>query len=91
MMETDWRFLLPDGKALLPTGFTAVKGPLCDRQATVLDTGVCSLEARSASLYWNISVAIHAERETPVTAEEYRDEMTFWLQLLDKMVRDPAK
>jgi len=89
--ETEWAFLLPDGQALLPGGFTFVKGTLCSRQATPLNTGTCVLEARSASLYWHIQVAIHADRGTPVSAEEYRDELAFWLKLLGVVVTDPAK
>jgi hypothetical protein len=90
-VETDWRFLLPEGKDLLPRGFTFVKGTLCDRAATVLNSGVCNLEAKSASLYWHIAVSISAERGTAVSAEEYRAEIAFWLGLLEKLVTDPAK
>src|ERR1700675_14160 len=43
-VETGWRFLLDDGKDLLPHGFAFVKGTLCDRAATVLDSGTCNLE-----------------------------------------------
>jgi hypothetical protein len=88
-VETDWRFLIEDAKDLLPRGFTFVKGALCDRNATVLGTGSCNLEARSASLYWHISVYIPAEKGTPIAAAEYRDELAFWLKLLDRMVVDP--
>jgi hypothetical protein len=90
-VETDWRFLLPEAKRLLPAGFTFVKGALCDRNATVLGSGTCNLEARSASLYWHVSVSILAERGTPVSAAEYREEMAFWLGYLDRMVVDPKK
>lgn len=89
--ETDWRFLIPRVGTLLPPGFQMVKGTLCDRRATVLGTGTCNLEAKSASLYWHISVAIHAERGTPISEEEYRAELESWLKLLEKMVKDPAK
>jgi hypothetical protein len=90
-VETDWRFLLPEAKRLLPAGFTPVKGALCDREATVLRSGVCNLEARSASLYWHISVSIPAEKGVPVYPEEYLAEFKLWLNLLDKLVVDPAK
>ena len=87
--ETDWRFLLPGSKDLLPSGFTFVKGALCDREATVLNSGGCNIEARSASLYWHISVYMLFEKGTPISAEEYREEMAFWMQYLGKMVIDP--
>jgi len=90
-VETPWKLLLPDGKDLLPSGFTFVKGTLCDRAASVLNSGVCNLEAQSASLYWHISVSIHADKTTPITAEEYRKELASWLKLLGKLVRDPEK
>ena len=90
-VETSRKFLLADGKDLLPPQFTFVKGTLCDRQATVLNTGICNLEAQSPSLYWHIAVQIPAEKETPISAEQYRDELAFWLKRFDKMVVDPAK
>ena len=90
-VETDWRFLLSGGEALLPSGFTFVKGTLCDRKATVLNSGVCNLEAQSASLYWHIAVGIHSDSGMPVSAEEYRGEIAFWLKLLGRLVRDPEK
>jgi len=90
-VETDGQFLLPGVQALFPEGFTLVKGPLCYREATALNTGTCILEARSASLYWHIQVAIHADRGTPVTAQEYREEIASWLKLLGVLVTDPAK
>lgn len=90
-VETDWRFMIPEVSSLLPPGFTLEKGALCDRQATVLNSGTCNLEARSASLYWNIAVSYLAEPGTPVTAEEYRAEMEHWLKLLGQLVTDPAK
>jgi hypothetical protein len=89
-VETDWRFLLPDVKTLLPSGFTFVKGALCDRKATVLNSGVCNLEARSNSLYWHITVQIHADKGTPVTAEEYLEEYARYLKLLEMLVKDPG-
>ncbi|MDH5265621.1 MAG: hypothetical protein OEX21_12815 [Betaproteobacteria bacterium] len=90
-VETDWRFLLPEAKVLLPPGFIPVKGALCDRHATVLNSGTCNLEARSASLYWHISVAVLAEKGTPISPDEYLAELKLWLGLLDKMVVDPSK
>jgi hypothetical protein len=89
--ETDWKFLIPRVAPLLPRGFTLVKGTLCDRTATVLGSGTCNLEARSASLYWHISVSIHAERGTPILEEEYRAELARWLELLGMLVKEPAK
>jgi len=89
--ETDWRFLIPRVAPLLPGGFTLVKGTLCDRAATVLGSGTCNLEARSASLYWHVAVSIHAERGTPILEEEYRAELARWLELLGRLVKDPAK
>lgn len=89
-VETDWRFLYPAAGELLPAGFTLVKGALCDREATVLNTGGCNIEARSASLYWHIAVYILEEKGTPIAAEDYRAEMAFWLGHLGKMVADPA-
>lgn len=90
-VETDWRFLLPEAKRLLPRGFTPVKGALCDREATVLGAGTCNLEARSASLYWHLSVSILADKGVPVYPEEYVAEMKTWFRLLDRLVTDPAK
>ena len=90
-VETDWRFMMPEVSSLLPPGFTLEKGALCDRQATVLSSATCNLEARSASLYWNIAVSYLAEPGTPVTAQEYRAEMEHWLKLLGQLVTDPAK
>jgi hypothetical protein len=89
--ETDWKFLLADGKDLLPPQFTFVKGTLCDRNAHVLNVGVCNLEAQSASLYWHIAVDIPVKKGTPISAGQYRDELAFWLIRLEKMVIDPKK
>jgi hypothetical protein len=88
--ETDWRFLHDDGKRLLPAGFTFVKGTLCDRNATPLDSGVCNLEAESASLYWLIAVDIRRPRGERIEAGEYREALAFWLAFLGKLVVDPA-
>lgn len=88
--ETDWKFVIPGVGTSLPAGFTFVKGALCDRKSTVLATGVCNLEAKSPSLYWHVSVAIHAERGTPISEEEYRAELDRWLGLLGKLVKDPS-
>ena len=90
-VETSRRFLLADGKDLLPPQFTFVKGTLCDRQTTVLDSGTCNLEASSASLYWHIAVQIPGKTGTPIPAEQYRDELAFWLKHLEKIVVDPKK
>lgn len=90
-VETDWRFMIPEVSTLLPPGFTLAKGALCDRQATVLNSATCNLEARSASLYWHIAVSYLAEPGTPVTAEEYQAEMEHWLNLLGQLVTDPVK
>ncbi len=89
--ETDWRFLLKGARDLLPEGFVLVKGALCDRKTTVLNTGICNLEATTPSLYWHVSVAIHAPRGTPVFEEEYREALRFWLGHLGQLVRDPAR
>lgn len=88
-VETNWRFLIADGSDLLPHGFSFVKGTLCDRAATVLQTGVCNLEARTTSLYWNISISVRHKEGTPIPAEEYRTELAFWLKHLGRMVVDP--
>ena len=88
-VENEWRFLMPEVKRLLPAGFTLEKGAVCDRNATVLGSGGCNLEAKSASLHWNISVYVLAERGTPVSREEYRGEYEFWLGRLAAMVADP--
>ena len=88
---TDWKFLLDDGKRLLPAGFTFVKGTLCDREATPLNTGVCNIEATSASLYWHIAVAVHRPRGTPIHVDEYHEALAFWLAHLGRLVVDPAK
>lgn len=89
--ETDWRFVTEDGKRFLPAGFTLVKGTVCDRAATVLGSGVCNLEARSASLYWHIAVHVNRPRGMEISREEYRGELEFWLKHLGRLVTDPAK
>lgn len=89
--ETDWRFLTPAGKDLLPAGFTFVKGTLCDRRSTVLGTGSCNLEARTPSLYWHIAVYLPAESGTPIGEDEYREELAYWLSVLGQLVQDPKK
>jgi hypothetical protein len=89
--ETDWKFLLRGGRNLLPPGFTLVRGVVCDRGASVLNTGACVLQARSNSLFWHISVWVRAEQGTPITAEEYRAELEAFRDLLAKVVKDPAK
>lgn len=87
--ETDWKFILPDAKLYLPAGFTFVKGALCDNEATVLNNGMCVMEARTASLYWHISVSLPRKSGTPITADEYRSEFESWLKYLGKLVVDP--
>lgn len=88
--ETDWRFLHDDGKRLLPPGWRFVKGTLCDRNATPLDSGACNLEAQSASLYWHIAVEIRRPRGERIEAGEYREALAFWLRFLGQLVVDPA-
>jgi hypothetical protein len=88
-VETQWRFLLPGGQDLLPDGFTFVKGTLCDRTATVLDTGMCNIEATTPSMYWHIAISLHHKNGTPIYDREYRTELTFWMKYLGLMVLDP--
>lgn len=88
--ETDWKFLTDDGKRYLPAGFTQVKGTLCDRNASVLDSGLCNLEARSASLYWHVAVELRRPSGERIEASEYREALEFWLGFLGKLVVDPA-
>jgi hypothetical protein len=88
--ETDWKFLTGDGKRYLPAGFTLEKGTLCDRSATALDSGVCNLEASTASLYWHVAVEIRRPRGERIEASEYREALEFWLGFLGKLVADPA-
>ncbi len=88
--ETDWKFLTDEGKRYLPSGFTLVKGTLCDRNASVLDSGICNLEAQSASLYWHVAVEIRRPRGERIEAGEYREALAFWLPFLGKLVVDPA-
>ena len=57
----------------------------------MLNSGTCNLEARSASLYWHISVVVLAEKGVPISPDEYLSELKVWLGLLDKMVVDPSK
>mgnify|MGYP000975492731 CR=1 FL=1 len=89
-VETAWKFLHDDGARSLPPGFTLVKGPLCDRAATVLGTGICNLEAKSASLYWHVAVQVRRAPGTEITHGEYREELAFWLRHLGLLVKDPA-
>jgi len=89
-VETAWKFLHDDGARSLPAGFTLVKGPLCDRAATVLGTGICNLEAKSASLYWHVAVQVRRAPGTEITHGEYREELAFWLKHLGLLVKDPA-
>lgn len=88
--ETDWKFLTDDGKRYLPAGFTQVKGTLCDRNASVLDSGLCILEARSASLHWHVAVELRRPSGERIEAGEYREALEFWLGFLGKLVVDPA-
>jgi len=88
-VATNWKFLLPDAEALLPKGFTFVKGTLCDIRSTVLNTGICNMEAQTASLYWHIAIQVPHHRERVISAEEYRDEIEFWMDYLGKLVVDP--
>jgi hypothetical protein len=90
-VETPRSFLLVEGKELLPPQFTFVKGTLCDRETSVLNFGTCNLEARSASLYWHVAVSIPGKTGTPISPEQYRDELAFWLKRLGQMVVDPKK
>jgi hypothetical protein len=90
-VETPYRYLLPGGNELLPDGFTFVKGTLCDRNATVLDSGVCNLEATTPSLYWHISISLHHKQGTPMSVREYRTELAFWMKYLSLMVVDPKQ
>ena len=87
--ETQWSFLMQGAQDLLPSNFTFVKGTLCDRQATVLNTGVCNLEATTPSLYWHISISIHHKQGTVISDHEYRSELKFWMKYLGLMVADP--
>lgn len=89
-VETDWKFLTDDGKRFLPAGFTMAKGTLCDRNASVLDSGICNLEAQSASLYWHVAVEIRRPSGERIEASEYRKALEFWLAFLGKLVVDPA-
>lgn len=90
-IETAWRFLSDDGKRFLPKGFTMVKGTLCDRVATVLGEGTCNLEAQSDSLYWHIAVSAQRPKGTPISPEEYRDELELWLKHLGRLVVEASK
>lgn len=89
--EDDWHFLMPEAGRLLPAGFTLVKGARCDRAVRSLGAANCYLEARSASLYWHVTVSWLGEEGTPMLPEEYRAEMEHWLKLLGLLVTDPAK
>ncbi len=87
--ETDWRFLYPEARRLLPAGFEIVKGAVCDRRTSSLNSGTCNLEARSHSLYWHIAVSYLDQPDVGVTPDEYEAEMAFWLPFLGKLVADP--
>ena len=89
-VETDWKFLTDEGKRHLAPGFTLVKGTLCDRNASVLDSGICNLEAQSASLYWHVAVEIRRPSGERIEEGEYREALAFWLPFLGKLVVDPA-
>lgn len=89
--ETDWHFLLPGGPEFLPPGFVFVKGTRCARAATVLGTGTCNFEARSASLYWHFELSVPRERGTQIAPEEYAAELTFWRRIFAKLVADPKR
>ncbi len=88
--ETDWKFLTDEGKRHLGAGFTLVKGTLCDRNASVLDSGICNLEAQTASLYWHVAIEIRRPRGERIEESEYREALAFWLPFLGKLVVDPA-
>lgn len=89
--ETDWHFLLPGGPEFLPAGFVFVKGTRCARESTVLGTGTCNFEARSASLYWHFELSVPRERGTQIAPEEYAAELVFWRRIFAKLVVDPKR
>jgi len=88
-VDTPYRFMMADARDALPAGFTFVKGAQCDRAATVLGTGTCNIEARTPSLYWNITISVRHKQGTPIPASEYRREFDSWMKYLGEMVVDP--
>lgn len=88
-IETNWEFLLTDATDLLPRGFTLIKGTLCDRTSSVLNNGTCRFEAKSASLYWDISISIRQKKGTPISPDDYREELAYWSKYIEKIVVDP--
>jgi hypothetical protein len=87
--ESAYEFELSGIEALPPSGFTYTDHRLCDRLATPLNYGSCGLEMRSKSLYWRVTVSIARPRGEPISAEEYRDELTFWMEYVRLIVDEP--
>ncbi|NOT19410.1 MAG: hypothetical protein HOP24_03925 [Sideroxydans sp.] len=87
--ETDYKFLMRDAGNYLPLGFTLLKGAICDRRASVSDSGYCTLDAKTNSLYWRIIIKIHKKAGTEITESQYRNELTFWRPYFNKLVDDP--
>lgn len=82
-------FLLTDAADTLPLGFTLTEGILCDNAANPLNEGRCMLRAKSSSLHWGIHVSIRQERGTPISPDEYREELIYWSKYIEKMVVNP--
>ena len=76
-------------RCLAAARFYLRQGHECDRQSTVLNTGICNMEAQTASLYWHISITIWHNKGTDISPAEYRSELAFWMPYLEKMVDDP--
>lgn len=83
------QYLRETDKQRVPSGFTLVNGPLCDRVSNALDRGTCQLELKSASLNWYINVSMPRPRGNDIDDSLYDKDMQMWLDLLGKMVVDP--
>lgn len=90
VLETAREFALPDGGDFAPPGFTYVKSRKCDKSSTPLMMGSCGFEMKSESLYWKVTVNIIKPKGTPITAEEYRQELAFFMKYLPMLVTEPG-
>jgi hypothetical protein len=86
-----WQYLREPGQQRIPAGFTLVDGPLCDRVSNALDRGTCKLELASASMHWYVDVSMPRPRGNRIDDSLYDQDLQRWLDLLGKMVVDPAE
>lgn len=72
----------------LPPGFAAETDVSCDAVASVLEFGLCTFRLRSRSMVWDVDIHLKRPKGTPISEEEYRQELQFFLPYFGKMVSD---